>query len=366
MAGSPESTSLGGDTPPLSDREVVDADVHVSYGPAVRRQVARYMDRPWRDYVDPDTASDGYPDHGWPKSLGGARRFNLMDVSGPEDVTGPLVEGFGVDHPVVNVFAPIDKLLKRERALAETRAINDFLLDRFLDEEPDFYGLATISGRDPEAAVEEIERVGDEDRVVGAFFTIGEEFNRPYGDPSYDPVYAALADHDLTPVFHITGIHRKASILRELGQVAGWHACGPAWAAQLTLTSLVLQGVPEKFPELDFVVLEGGLGWVPGWLARLNREHGQWRAELPLLERSPERAVRDQVYFGTQPLCEFEDPQHMRWLLEMVGPESLLFSTDHPHYDFDHPRTVEQLLASFDEDDRDAVFAGNAREVFGL
>ena len=356
---------LSGSAGALTDETVVDVDVHVTYNDEVRREVARYMDRPYRDYVDPDTASDGYPDHGWPKSLGGARKFNVVDVTSPADVVGPLRDGFGVDVPIVNVFSPVDKFIKHDRALAEARAINDFLLDRFLDE-ADLYGLATIPARDPDFAVEEIERLGDEDGIVGVYFTVCEEFADPLGDPKYDEMYRALVDNDLTPVYHITGIHRKAPVLRGLQKVASWHATGPAWSAQLTLTSLIMQGVPEKFPELDFVLLEGGLGWVPGMMARLNREHGQWRNELPLLERSPEAYVRDQFYFGTQPLPEFEDPGHMQWLLEMIGAESLLFCTDQPHNDFDHPSQMAGFLRQFSDTERAAVLADNAREVFGL
>ena len=367
MSESDEFTDLlskGGNA--LDGDTVVDVDVHITYNADVRRQVARYMDRPYRDYTDPDTASDGYPDHGWPKSLGGTRRFNLMDVTSAADVTGPLCDGFGVDYPIVNVLAPVDDFLKRDRAIAEARAINDFLLDQFLDEADDLHALATIPSRDPDFAVEEIERLADEDGIVGAFFTLCGEFSNPLGDPRYDEMYRALEDNDLVPVYHITGIHRNAAVLRGLQKVASWHATGPAWSAQLTLTSLILQGVPEKFPGLDFVILEGGLGWVPGMVARLNREYGQWRSELPLLERSPEAYVRDRFYFGTQPLPEFETAQHMRWLLEMIGSDSLMFSTDHPHYDFDHPSQLETFLDEFSEQERSAVLAGNARRIFGL
>ena len=350
----------------FADDTVVDVDVHMSYSADLRRKVARYMDKPYRGYTDPDTASDGYPDHGWPKSLGGARKFHLMDVTSPEDVVEPLCEGFGVDHPIVNVSSPVDDFLKHDRALAEARAINDFLLDDFLDEDDRLRGLATIPARDPDFAVEEVERIADEDGIVGVYFSVCQEFSEPMGDPKFDELYRTLEDNDLTPVYHITGIHRNAQVLRRLQKVASWHATGPAWAAQLTLTSLVMQGTAEKFPDLDFLLLEGGLGWVPGMMARLNREYGQWRNELPLLERSPEQAIRDQFYFGTQPLPEFEDPQHMRWLLEMIGSDSLMFSTDHPHYDFDHPSQIDKFLRNFDDDERAAVLADNARGVFDL
>lgn len=354
------------DVPPLQGPRVIDVDVHLKYTAEIRSEVARYMDRPYRDYVDPETTSDSYPHHGWPKSLGGERKFNLLEVSSPETIERVLCDGFGVDTPVVNVFSPVDKAIKSDRAIAEMRGINDFLLDRFLDGS-DMYGLATIAARDPEAAAEEVDRIGDEKRIVGAYFTLAEEFNDPMGDPSYDVLFRALEDNDLTPVYHITGMHRKAKVLREMEKVASWHTLGPLWSAQRAVTSLVFRGVPEKFPDLDHVVLEGGLGaWIPALMARMNREHGQWGSELPMLERSPEAYIRDTFYFGTQPMDEFEDPDHMRQVIDMIGAESLVFATDFPHYDFDHPSALADFLRHLDDDEQNRVLHGNASEVFGL
>ncbi len=354
------------DAEPIADTLVVDADVHITYNATVLKEVSRYMDKPYRNYVDPDTGSDGYPNHGWPKSLGGARQFNLTGVTSPEDVYDPLCTEFGVDHPIVNVSSPVDRVLKTEQGIQEASAINDFLLDQFLDENPDFYGLATIAARDPHAAAEEIDRIADEPQIVGCFFVLGQEFNEPFGNPTYDVMYRAMEDHDLTPVYHITGLHREASILRQCEKVAEWHANGPAWAAQVTLTSLLFEGVPEKFPGLDFVLLEGGLGWLPGFIARLNREYGQWRNELPFLTKSPEEYVNERFYFGSQPLPEFRDPTHMQQILQMLGVESLMFCTDHPHYDFDHPSTLDQFLGCFTSDERNKILSGNALDAFGI
>lgn len=351
---------------PLESTRVVDADVHITYNKEVRRQVATYMEKPYRDYVDPDRSKDSYPSHGWPKSIGGNRSFQITDVTTPEDVTEPLLDGFGVDRAVINVLGPGDAVLKTERGLQETRAINDWMLDTMLDGHDDLYGLITLSGRDPQHAAEEIDRLADEDSFVGGFFTLGQEFMPPAGDPTLDVVHKALEDNDLPAVYHITGLHRKAQALRELEKVSAWHTTGPAWSAQLALTSLVLQGVPEKFPELDLVLLEGGIGWVPGWIGRLNREYSQWRGELPLLEQSPEQYIRESVSFGTQPLPEFEDPTHMANTIDMIGADSLLFATDHPHYDFDHPRALDKFLKNFDEKDRERVLSGNAERIFEL
>jgi predicted TIM-barrel fold metal-dependent hydrolase len=132
------------------------------------------------------------------------------------------------------------------------------------------------------------------------------------------------------------------------------------------VTSLIANGTPAKFPDLEFVILESGIGWVPYLMSRLNREYSTWRSQVPLLEKMPEDYIRDQFYFGTQPLGEFNDRSQMADMIDLLGPESIMFSTDHPHYDFDNPESIRAFFSHLSEADQRAVFGENAIEVFDL
>ena len=349
---------------PLTDSVVIDTDVHLTYNATLRKEVAKYMDEPYRSYVHPDTA-DSYPATGWTKSLGGKRKFHVIDVNDPEDIYEPLCEGLGVDYPIINTSAPLDKVIQTEHAVAEMRAVNNMLLDRFLDDYDEFYGLASVAMREPNKAAEEIDRIGDEDSIVGVYLYQG-EYQKPLGDPSHDMIYRALEDNDLTPTYHISGMDRKAQVLREMEKNIEWHALGPVWGGMMAVTSLIAQGVPEKFPDLDFVSLEGDFTWVPMMMARMNREYAQWKSELPLLEKTPEEYIRESFYFGTQPIGEFADFSHMVDLINIVGPESLVFATDHPHYDFDVPNALDKFLKQLEDQEREQVLHRNAADVYGL
>lgn len=348
----------------LQQTRVVDADVHLTYNATLREAIASYMDKPFNKYVHPESGG-GYSASGWNKSLGGKRRFHIIDVNEPDDIVRPLCDGFDVDNPIINTSAPLDDLINTDRAIAEMKGVNDMLLDRFLDENNAFYGLASITTKDPEAAVEEIERIGDERQIVGVYFYQG-EFQKPLGDSSHDIIFDALAAKDLVPVFHISGMHRKAPGIREMEKSCAWHATGPVWAGMYAAVSLITQGTPAKFPELDFVILESDISAIPLLMYRLNREWGQWRSELPLLEQSPERYIRESFYFGTQPLPEFENYDHMHMLLDMIGPDVLMYASDHPHYDFDDPSALNRFLDHFTAADRNKILHGNAEQVFGI
>lgn len=353
------------DVEPLTDTTVIDADVHLSYS-SLLEEIAGYMESPYDKYIHPDTAFDPYPTPGWPKEMGGRRGFDLADVTDPATIESQLCDDLGVDHPIINAIAPLDNIFKTDVALAHMRGINDFLLDVFLDDYESFYGVASIAAREPHKAAEEIDRIGSEDQIVGAYIMMGHNNQRPLGDPHYDILYRALEDNGIPPVFHVSNFDGKAPVLHELENVFSTHALSTQWSAMLTLTSLIANGVPEKFPDLDFVLLEASLAWLPGMMAKLNREHGQWTSEVPLLEKSPEQYVRDSFYFGSQPFGELENKTHMEQLIEIIGPESILFSTDYPHYDFDHPNALTEVLRPFSDDARDRVLHRNAAEVFGI
>jgi len=353
----------------FADVEVVDCDVHVSYAENVQRQAAQRMDEPWAGYADPDETPARYrkPSPGLPKPLGGRKSFHVgRGLPHRQMVQEDLVEGLGVDYPILNVIGLVDTLFKTDRAIEEMRGINDVLVEEFLDHDDDYRGLLTLSLQDPARTAEEIDRLGDEDQIVGGFVYYGTNYQKPAGDPSHDVIFQALEDNDLTPAFHTSNFIRKATHLRDLENLFAWHSLALGWAIQEATVSLISQGVPEKFPDLDFVMMEGGVGWLPFIMGRMNREYGQWRQEVPYLEKSPEQYIRDRFYFSTQPVEEFDDPTHMKQVLDIIGTESLLFATDYPHYDFDDPSAIDRFLRQFSEADRRQVLSGNAKEAFGL
>lgn len=354
--------------PLLAKSTVVDTDVHLSYD-SLRAEVAKRMEQPHRGYVDPETGHDSYPAEGLGGDLGGRKEMGIEDVSDPETIEKTLVDEFHIDHPIINTSVGLltDRIYNTERAIAETKAANDVLIENFLDYNDDFYGFITVPGRDPDAAVEEIERFGDNDQVLGVYLTMGSEFQlRPWGDPIYDKMYKALEDNDLVPAFHISYYPEPAVALRKAETKFTQTAIGPVWCSMLTITSLIAQGVPEKFPDLDFLILEGDITSIPHMMARLNRRYGEFRAELPLLEQSPEEYIRESFYFSTQPLGEFNNPQHMNQTLDMIGLDSIVFSSDYPHFDFDHPTALDSFLQRFSQEERDRVLHQNAADLLGM
>ena len=70
----------------------------------------------------------------------------------------------------------------------------------------------------------------------------------------------------------------------------------------MSLTSVIVGGVVERFPTLRLAFLEGGVGWVPYWMDRLDEEvEKRGAAEAPYLTKLPSEYIKNgRFYFGVE------------------------------------------------------------------
>ncbi|NHN48069.1 amidohydrolase [Halostella sp. JP-L12] len=346
----------------LQRETIVDTDIHLT---TPTDQIAQYADKPYADYLSAEDVQLKSP--GWDPTMGG--KIEERTLLTPEDIEEEVKGEIHIDYPIVNAFVNLSRLSQSETAVHLQRACNDLLLDQFLDDH-DFHGLATVATQKPDKAAEELDRIGDEDKIVGVFLTSTGP-RPPLGDPEYDILYQAAEDNGLPIAYHgatNSGFDIEFPIhSQEFEKFVEAHVNAHLWSQTMTLTSTMVNGIPEKFPDLDLVFLEAGISWVPYMMFRLNKELSMRRSEAPLLEKQPEEYIRDSYYFATQPLGEPMDPEHMKTMIDMVGKDSLMFASDYPHWDFDHPTELNGYLRSlFSPEDRERVLSGNASEVFGI
>jgi len=187
------------------------------------------------------------------------------------------------------------------------------------------------------------------------------------GDRRFYPVYAAAAEAGLPVTLHPNsgeGIFRTSP---------GWAGGSPTYYVErhtglsqvfaANLVSLVCHGVFERFPRLKVVVTEGGVGWLPDVMWRLDKNVSGLRDEVPWLRRLPSEYIVDHVRFTTQPMPEPERRAHLHMLCEIVHAErTLMFSSDYPHWDFDDPK---HALTALPTPVRERVRAANAVETYG-
>jgi predicted TIM-barrel fold metal-dependent hydrolase len=353
----------------LEETLIVDADVHLSIPDEA---LIPYLEMPHRSRMQ--NTKHTSPDDGWDRSVNGKIPMNTEDgkyegVSSAADLYENVCRDLHVDYPIINTFAAMSRNPEPEWSMALMRAHNDLLLDEFLDEYDEFRGLITLTTQNPAEAAEELDRVGDEANMAGVYVhNTGP--NPPLGDPTYDVMWRAVEDHDYPVVFHGSANGFMYEFPRQnqgLNSFLPVHTLAHAWTQMLTVASLIAEGTPEKFPGIDWVFLEAGVTWFPYMMWRLNKEYAMRRSEVPVLERSPEAYMRDSFYVGSQPVEEPNDPSDLDGVIEAMGTEQLLFATDYPHWDFDHPEALDgQLRSRYTAEERDRILHGNAIDVFDL
>lgn len=345
----------------IQNSRIVDTDVHLSIP---NDQLTPYLDEPHRGHMtNPSYAP--LPASGWDRSLGG--KIQPERLNSVEDLQ-PLVDEYHVDNPILNATSILPRLSQTDLAVNLMQAYNDLMLDQFLDEDDSYYGLATIATQDPEAAAKEMDRLGDEKQIAGVYIcTTGPDY--PLGDSRYDIMYRAAEDNDLAIAYHGSGgafMFDFPLQNRQFEQFLEVHTLSHIWSQMMTLTSILVNGTPEKFPNLNFIFLEAGISWIPMMMFRLNKEYSIRRSEAPLLEKSPEEYIKE-FYFASQPLGEPSDPDDLRKVIDIVGADALMFATDYPHWDFDHPEALDKHLRSnFSAEERKMILHKNAQEAFNL
>ena len=91
------------------------------------------------------------------------------------------------------------------------------------------------------------------------------------------------------------------------------------------------------FPILRVVFIESGFGWLPSLSWRLDTHWKKLKSENPALKRLPSEYIREHIWVTTQPMEEPERPHQLLDILEWIGWDRVLYSSDYPHWDFDDP-----------------------------
>jgi predicted TIM-barrel fold metal-dependent hydrolase len=273
------------------------------------------------------------------------------------------LDAYGIEHGMLMCLRPggCDER-NLDFAAALCRATNDWQIEAWVKPEPRLSAGITIAQEDPVAAVAEIERCAPNSayRIINMPPRMAE----PPGRRRYWPLYEAAVAAGLPIGMHISGVPGHPST------GAGWpsfymqehHA--NAQSMQAVVTSLIMEGVTEHFPTLKFVLIECGFAWAPslGW--RLDKLWNRMRTEVPRVKRPPSDYIKDRFWYTTQPIEETEEPGHLREIIDWIGWDRLLFSTDYPHWDFDDPRYTFRIPMT--DAERQGVFRDNARRVFRL
>ena len=267
------------------------------------------------------------------------------------------------------------RIVNYDWAISTCRAYNDWLHATYMQRSPLFKGMALIPMQEPSAAIEELHRAVEELGMCGAMLPSTGLPNH-LGAKEYWPVYQAAEKLGCAIAIH-GGCHMGLG-MDHMNVYAPVNALGHPFGQMIALSSMVFNGVFDRFPNIKVAFLEGGVAWFLTCLERLDRSHATHteyqvrdgdllgpRAEESVADYIVKHVKAGRIFVG----CEGGEPT-MGYAVKAVGQEPWIYSSDFPH----EPslamvkEEIGEVLESeeISTEDKAAILHGNAGRFYRL
>jgi hypothetical protein len=165
-------------------------------------------------------------------------------------------------------------------------------------------------------------------------------------DPEFEPLWDAIEELGVPIGFHPTGQSSlRDDIARRYldhpnGRVIGVAGRNPM-ELMMAFGSMAAGGVLERHPRLRCAFLEGTCGWLPWWLWRLDEAWEKFGPGSEVqISQLPSQYFFRQCYVATD-----ADEKVLKQVVEAVGDDNIVVSTDYPHSDGLFPHAIEEFVA---------------------
>lgn len=387
---------------------IVDADTHVLEPPDIWKTwlPSRYMDKApqlvkddeggdawlFAGAADPDpiglVATPGKPfdefrwtgvtyDQARPGCYDGAARLEDMDIDG---VDAALV--FAPQRTVGHFLGDQDDEFVR----AGIDAYNRFVAEQFCAPDPErLIGLAQMPSTGIDDTVDYLRKA-----AAGGWKGVVIS-NWPSGEDSLsdndDPFWAAAEEAGMPVAIHINVISRRTRMsqrralqkheaadttrkdiyggrsakanAKAVGGLAGVFSTVPS-----TISQLIFTGVFERFPDLQVVLVETGVGWIGHFLEQMDDRYWRNRSwgQIPISQppsfywhrNLSATYITDRVGIATR---------------YDVGVDNIMWSSDYPHHGNDWPysrKVISETMGHIPDTERARIVGGNAARIFNL
>jgi predicted TIM-barrel fold metal-dependent hydrolase len=261
-----------------------------------------------------------------------------------------------------------------EIALAGVRAYNDWLHREFCAVSPNrLVGLALMPNVGIEGSLAELRRtkeMGMRGCTIMAWPSGGMNLSRA------DDSFWAEAERLGVPVSIHVRLSGKEGLksAQAVGALAGKDAApinplvtmstGAVSDAPKLLAEMVYSGMFDRFPRLQMVFGEVNIGWLPLVLESMDDHYVRDRIWTKTeLEHMPS------TYWRTNFAATFIIDKFGVRNRDLIGPETILWSTDYPHHRCDwleSQRIIAEHMEGVPAAEAAAMCAGNAARIYGL
>jgi len=251
----------------------------------------------------------------------------------------------------------------KDMAIALLRAYNDWHVDGWCGSHPGrFIPLGLVPIWDPALMAAEVHRLASKGCRAVTFSENPAHLGLPsLHSDHWDPFWAACEDEQTVVCLHI-GSSSQLVVTAEDAPMDVLITLSPINLVQAA-TDLIWSPIFRKFPSFKIAMSEGGIGWIPYFLDRIDYvyEHHQAWTGQDFGDKLPSQLFRERVI-----TCFIDDPAGVK-MRHDIGIDTITWECDYPHSDCTWPTSPERLMKSLDgvpDDDIDKMTYVNAMRDF--
>lgn len=339
--GAPAPAVSSASVPALANKQIIDCQSHV-FVPEV---VALMKKRSISPRLYSRTNGEGRLVVGkWDRrmvSVAGDIKTKLaaMDDAGISFATlstnDPGPEQFGTDGPAV------------------ARLVHDYLADVVKQYPTRFVGLATLPLQDMPEALKELDRCVELGmKGILLYSNIAGKFP---DEPEFRPLFRRAEELDLPILLH-------PPVPVTFDATLGYNLTGGLglmFDTTIALARIILSGILDQHPNLKLLCPHVG-GTLPYLIGRIDHQLRVLKRMESPIKKSPIEYLKNVYLDAVNAL-----PMVIRFGYDFVGPDRLLYASDHPWVD---PKLILENIQSLNLPvaDQQKIFADNARKLFKL
>ena len=232
----------------------------------------------------------------------------------------------------------------KEMALALLVAYNDWHVEDWCGAYPGrFIPCGLVPVWDPELMAAEVRRLADKGCHSVTFSENPARLDLPsLHSDHWDPFWAACEDTQTVVNMHI-GSSSQLVVTAEDAPMDVLIALQPINLVQAA-ADLIFSPVFRKFPTFKIAMSEGGIGWIPYFLERIDytyEHHKAWTGQ-DFGDQLPSQVFKERVV-----TCFIDDAAGVKNRHD-IGIDMITWECDYPHSDCTWPTSPERLMKSLD------------------
>jgi len=344
---------------------IIDCDLHNEV-PTVQA-LFPYLPMFWQEYIS-QSGFKGPTDSAYPSGAATSARPGTQPPSGPPGSDLQLMreqslDPWEVEYGILNCTYAVESLHNPDAAAALASAVNDWQIAEWLEPEPRLKASIVVPIQVPDLAIREIERVASHPGFVQVALPI--RVSGAASEADAVEVGRAIARNNLVAGLQFGGVPGvpptptgwPSYFMEEYVDMAG------VFATQVT--SIVCEGVFDRFPSLKVALIEAGFTWLPAHMWRFDKEWKNLRRLVPWVKRPPSEYIREHFCLTVQPLDAPASTKQLLEVVEQLGSDDMLMYASHfPRVHAADPE--EALIRHLPESLASKIRSENARALYGL